>query len=113
MPLGVEPRVMTIGTLTATIKASITAYSTAVGPSSLTRRRRTFEKRAFTADSSCNPFQNQKGRVMDAVGRHLGRSRDSEFDRSVIRHRDRIVCSGRLISSLASGRNPCQSNRDA
>src|SRR5438128_1770186 len=36
---------------TITIKASITAYSTAVGPSSETRNRRTFKARLFIAAS--------------------------------------------------------------
>jgi len=43
VPLMLRPRLWTIVTQATTIKASITAYSTAVGPSSLTRNRTVFE----------------------------------------------------------------------
>src|SRR5262249_21747116 len=39
VPLMLVPRFLTIVTQATTIRASITAYSTAVGPSSLTRKR--------------------------------------------------------------------------
>jgi len=43
VPLMLLPSAPTIETQATMIKASITAYSTAVGPSSVTRKRRTLE----------------------------------------------------------------------
>src|SRR5579885_944770 len=51
VPLRLVPRLRITVTQTTTIRASITAYSTAVGPSSLTRKRRTFEKTPFISNS--------------------------------------------------------------
>jgi hypothetical protein len=45
------PRFLTIVTQATTMRASITAYSTAVGPSSLTRKRRTLAIILFILDS--------------------------------------------------------------
>jgi len=54
VPLMLLPREVTTATQATTIKANITAYSTAVGPSSLTRKRRTFE---ITQLIACSLFK--------------------------------------------------------
>src|SRR5262249_46229473 len=52
------PSAPTTETIATTIRASITAYSTAVGPSSLTRKLRTLEIRQFIACSSVKSLRN-------------------------------------------------------
>jgi hypothetical protein len=49
--LTVFPRLETVVTMAITIKASITAYSAAVGPSSLAKKRLIFEIAAFIVAS--------------------------------------------------------------
>src|SRR5262249_19789727 len=51
VPLMLVPRFFTIVTQATTIRTSMTAYSTAVGPPSLTRKRRTFETKPLMGDS--------------------------------------------------------------
>jgi hypothetical protein len=52
VPLTLVPRVFTPAAQTAMIRANITPYSTAVGPSSLTKKRFTLDTRSFMANLS-------------------------------------------------------------
>jgi hypothetical protein len=51
VPLMRVPRLLTIVTQATMIRASITAYSSAAGPCSLTRKRRIFAIRLFIVSS--------------------------------------------------------------
>src|SRR5271157_1662301 len=55
VPLMLWPRVVTMVMQATRIRASMTAYSTAVGPSSLTRNRSTFDIKPCMKDSLGKP----------------------------------------------------------
>src|SRR5262249_19652332 len=65
VPLMLVPRLLITVTQTTTIRASITAYSTAVGPSSLTRKFRTREKTPFISNSFAAMRQPRGGKVTE------------------------------------------------
>jgi len=66
VPLMLLPSAPTIETQATMIKASITAYSTAVGPSSLTKKRRAFETKQVI---SCSFSKQLRKDVIDPLER--------------------------------------------
>jgi hypothetical protein len=70
VPLTCVPSVFTPAAQTAMIKANITPYSTAVGPSSLTKKRLTFETNTFIGHSSSNESIDSCVRTNDVPTRH-------------------------------------------
>ncbi len=63
VPLTLVAKLLTIVTMATTIKPSITAYSTAVGPSSLTMKRWTAFIKPFMVYSFCNVSPSCYGTV--------------------------------------------------
>jgi hypothetical protein len=61
VPLTLVPSDLTAAAQTAMIRANITPYSTAVGPSSLTKKRCTFETKLFIANSCSGQLMNRLG----------------------------------------------------